>query len=96
MAREPWAYPWLSAGAYALGEADPLVTEDPYYTELSPHDSRRRELWREFLLGEDVREGAIRRGDWAIGAEDFRECMAEVLGRPLPRRLGRPRKGQVS
>src|SRR5260370_36809860 len=67
----PWAYLWSSARAYALGEADPLLTEDPCYSELSPAPERRRQLWQEFLLGEDAREGIIRRGDWAVGEDSF-------------------------
>jgi hypothetical protein len=49
-------------------------------------------LWQEFLLGEDEREAAIRRGDWALGDDDFRKRMAQVLGRPMPRHRGRPAK----
>ncbi len=89
---EPWTYPWSSCRAYALGERDPLVSENPCYTELSPDVGRRRELWREFLAGEDVRETAIRQGNWAIGDDDFRRRMGEALGRPAPRRRGRPPK----
>jgi hypothetical protein len=50
-------------------------------------------LWQEFLLGEDEREASIRRGDWALGDDDFRKRVAQVLGRPMPRRRGRPAKG---
>jgi putative transposase len=96
MVAEPWTYRWSSARAYALGEEDPLVTDDPCYLELSPDADRRRQLWREFLLGEDVREEEIRRGDWALGEDAFGQRLAEVLGRPTPRRAGRPRKGQAS
>jgi putative transposase len=92
MVAEPWHYPWSSARAYALGEADPLLTEDPCYTTLSPVASRRQQLWREFLLGDDLREEAVRKGDWAVGDDSFRGRMAQVLGRPLPRPRGRPPK----
>ena len=88
----PWEYPWSSCPAYALGKSDPLLTEGPCYLELSPDPARRPELWREFLLGEDVREAVVRRQDWALGDDDFRQRMAQVLGRPAPRRRGRPRK----
>ena len=72
-----------------------IAGEDPMYTELSPDAGRRCVLWREFLLGEEVREGVIRRGDWAIGDDDFRQRLAAVLGRPVPRHRGRPRKLQA-
>src|SRR5207253_1885484 len=79
----PWDYPWSSCRAYALGEPDPLLTEDPCYTELSPDPSHRQQRWREFLCSDDPREGVIRRGDWAVGDDGFRGRMAQVLGRPL-------------
>jgi putative transposase len=88
----PWDYRWSSARCYALGEADPLVDEDPCYRELSPDAERRQALWREFLLAEDPREEAIRHGDWCIGDDAFRDRMTAVLGRPLPRRRGRSPK----
>jgi hypothetical protein len=67
-----------------------LLTEDPCYTELSTDVARRGMRWQEFLLGEDEREAAIRRGDWALGDADFRKRMAQVPGRPMPRHRGRP------
>jgi putative transposase len=96
MVTEPWAYPWSSCRFYALGASDPLVTEDRCYTELSPDLQRRRALWQDFLMGEDVRAEVSRRGDWAVGAEDFRKRLAAVLGRPAPRRRGRPRKAHAT
>ncbi len=90
---EPWTYRWSSCRVYALGASDPLVSIDPSYEELSPDPVRRQELWRAFLLGEDEREAAIRRGDWALGDAVFQKRIAAVLGRPLPRQRGRPRKG---
>jgi len=95
MVAEPWAYPWSSARSYALGEPNALLTEDPCYLELSRDEDRRQQLWREFLLGDDAREVEIRRSDWAIGTANFRRTMATVLGRPQPRRRGRPSKAVV-
>src|SRR5262249_6196065 len=61
----PWDYPWSSSRAYALGEPDPLLTEDPCYTELSPDPERRRQLWRGVLCGRGPpRRGAGRRAAW--------------------------------
>jgi putative transposase len=92
----PWDYPWSSCRAYACGEADPLLTEDPCYTELSPEPARRQQLWREFLCGDDPREGGIARGDWAVGDEGFRGRMAQVLGRPVSRPRCRAPKADTS
>jgi hypothetical protein len=92
MVSQPWDYPWSSCRAYASGQPDPLLTMDPNYMELSPQAERRQRLWREFLLGEDPREGRIREGDWAIGDDDFQKQLAQALGWPTPRRRGRPRR----
>ncbi len=89
---EPWDYRWSSARAYALGEADPLLAENPEYLALSEGPARRQELWRAFLLGQDPREEVVRRGDWAVGDEDFRRRVRVAQGRPGPRRRGRPPK----
>jgi putative transposase len=92
----PWDFPWSSARWYAMGEPDALVAENPYYLELSPAIERRRQLWREFLLGEDPREEAVRRGDWAVGDDRFRRRALQELGRPAPRGRGRPRKAAAA
>ena len=60
------------------------------YLEMSPRPERRQELWREFLLADDPREGKIRQADWALGDDQFRIQMAQVLGRPVPGPRGRP------
>src|SRR5947209_7639206 len=52
----PWAYRWSSCRAYALGEADGLLSPNPWYEALSPEVARRQELWRAFLVGEDAKE----------------------------------------
>ena len=87
----PWDHPWSSCRAYALGEADPLLAENPSYGELAPDAAGRQRRWREFLLGDDPLEEAVRRGDWAIGDESFRQRMQQVQERPA-RRRGRPRR----
>src|SRR5437660_1716091 len=94
MVKAPWDYPWSSCRYYALGEPNALLAEDPCYAELSPDPNRRQILWREFLLGEDMREGAIRRQEWAIGDADFCRALAGITGRPLPPRRGRPPRGE--
>jgi putative transposase len=89
---KPWEYPWSSCRAYALGELDALLNSNPLYEELAATAERRRQLWREFLLGADEKEEAVRHGAWAIGGEAFRVRMRHQQGRPRPRRRGRPRK----
>jgi hypothetical protein len=59
--------------------------------ELASEPERRQELWRAFLAGPDDREKAVRRGNRAIGEEEFRVRMQERHGRPQRRRRGRPR-----
>jgi putative transposase len=89
---EPRQYTWSSCRYYACGAADPLVAENPSFTELAPVAERRQQLWRAFLLGEDEREGVVRQEDWAVGDDAFRKRLRHLTGRPMPRRRGRPRK----
>jgi REP-associated tyrosine transposase len=90
LAAVAWEYRWSSCRAYALGEADPLLAPNPWYEALSPEGGRRQGLWREFLLGDDPKEGAVRESGWAVGGEGFRLRLRQVAGRPAPRRRGRP------
>jgi putative transposase len=94
LVRTPWEYAWSSARHYALGEPDALLAENPYYQELASAAQRRQQLWQEFVLGEDPREEALRRGDWAVGDDAFRRRVLQEQGRPAPRSRGRPRKAQ--
>ncbi len=88
----PWEYRWSSAAAYALGKADPLLAENQEYIALASEAARRLEIWQALLLGDDPREAAVRRGDWAIGDEAFRLRAAQIQGRPASRGPGRTRK----
>jgi len=96
---QPWDYDWSSARVHATGAADPLVTECAEYHESASEAQDREERWRGFLLREDPREQAVRRGDWVIGDDAFRLQVSQARGRPAPRGRGRPRKsskpGQV-
>jgi putative transposase len=88
----PWEYPWSSCRAYALGAADPLLAENPWYQQLAPDAARRMELWRSFLLGEDPKEPEVQRLDWTVGGTAFRRRMRSTRGRPELRARGRPSK----
>jgi hypothetical protein len=59
----PWQYDWSSCRTYALGEADDLLNIHPYYLELHSEPAGRQQRWREFLLGPDAKEEAVRRQD---------------------------------
>jgi putative transposase len=87
---EPWAYRWSSCRAYALGEANPLLATSPWYEELAADPRRRQVLWRDFLLGDDPKEAAVRRQDWVLGSAGFRRQMQRRAARPAPRLRGRP------
>ena len=52
----------------------------------------RQKHWRKFVMADDEREAALRRGEWAIGDEAFRQRTAMQQCRPVPRGRGRPRK----
>jgi putative transposase len=88
----PWEYRWSSCRAYALGLADLLLAENPWYQELATEPPRRLELWRSFLLAEDPKEKAVQRMDWTVGEATFRHRMRRSGGRPEPRSKGRPIK----
>lgn len=49
IARHPWEYPYSSAGYYALGLPDPLVTPNLYYKSMGNFEDERRKSYREFL-----------------------------------------------
>ena len=88
----PWEYVWSSAAAYALGKPDPLLAENAEYLALAATAEARQQRWRALLVAADPREEVMRRGDWAVGDEALRPRALQELGRPAPRRRGRPRK----
>ena len=49
MVRDLCAYPWSSYAYYATGQADPLVTEDPYYATLGGTATERQAAYRDFV-----------------------------------------------
>ena len=93
---QPWDYPWSSAPVHATGAANALVTESAEYHELASEPEVRQECWRRFLLGDDPREQAVRRGDWVIGDKAFCLQVSQARGRPIPGGRGRPRKPTVT
>jgi len=42
-------YPWSSYRHYALGEINPLIDEDPYYSQLGLDSATRQQRYREFV-----------------------------------------------
>jgi len=85
MVEEPSAHPWSSCRAYALGEADPLLTENPHYTELAADASPRQARWREFPVSADAGEQVVRRSDRVVGQDGLRRRMQQNQARPAPR-----------
>jgi putative transposase len=88
----PWEYVWSSAAAYALGKRDGLLAENAVYLGLASSLEQRQQQWQRFLLADDRREAMVRRGDWAIGDDEFRKRVLLAHSRPAPRRRGRPPK----
>jgi putative transposase len=88
---QPWDHPWSSCRAYGLGASDPLLSYNVWYQGLAAEASLRQRRWREFLLGDDPQEAAVRRGDWVMGDEAERLRMQQE-GRPA--RPRRPPPGQ--
>jgi putative transposase len=91
-------YAWSSWRAHALGAADTLVSEHPLYRALGRSAAARQQAYRalfhqpleaEFVA--DLRSAT--NGGWALGDEDFKQQIADAVGRraaPLPK--GRPRQ----
>jgi hypothetical protein len=61
-----------------------LLAENPEYLGLSDVPAGRQQLWGDFLLGGDSTEEVVRRGDWAIGDDDFHRRVLAAQGRPAP------------
>jgi putative transposase len=95
MVAQAWDYRWSSSRAYALGAADPLLAANPCYLELAVEAGRRRELWQEFVRGDDPREPEVRGAERVVGDEAFRKGWLQSHGRPFARPRGRPRKADV-
>jgi len=74
LVRQPWDYRWSSCPAYALGVQQPLLSYNVWYRDLGPDATRRQQRWRQFLLGEDPNEEAVRQGDWEAAA-----CYREAI-----------------
>jgi REP element-mobilizing transposase RayT len=86
----PWDYAWSSCRAYALGAVDALLAPNPWYETFGAQAGSRQEHWRGFLIGEDMKEAAVRQEDWIVGGAAFRQKMQRPLSRPAPRDRGRP------
>jgi hypothetical protein len=75
-----------------LGKPDALLADHAEYLGLASSPGQRQETWQRFLHADDRREAMVRRGDWAIGDDEFRQRVLLEHGRPTPRRRGRPPK----
>lgn len=47
--QHPEDYPWSSHRYYAMGTADPLLDDDPFYASLGPDAATRQQRYREFV-----------------------------------------------
>ena len=90
LVKRPWEYRWSSCRAYAFGENDVLRARNPWYEALARQAECRQQLWRVFLQGEDAKEEVVRREDWVVGTEPFRQQLQQRGRRPVPRSRGRP------
>jgi putative transposase len=93
MVAVPWEYRWSSCRAYALGEVDPLLSDNPHYRECSSEPGRRQARWRQFLTEADPNEAQVRDATWVLGEEAFRRRVAMQAGRPVPRPPATPDRG---
>jgi putative transposase len=96
--KHPWDYPWTSYHHRALGAADPLLDEDPWYTGLGSSPMERQKAY-EAWVGSPIRDGeldqirtATQRGRVIAGQEFQREIQARIGRRLLGESRGRRRK----
>jgi putative transposase len=86
----PWDYAWSSCRAYAPGAVDALLAPNPWYETFGAQAGSRQEHWRGFLIGEVMKEAAVRQEDWIVGGAAFRQKMQRPTSRTAPRDRGRP------
>jgi hypothetical protein len=76
-----------------LGQPDPVLAANAEYLSLASSAAQRQETWQRFLRADDRRETILRRGDWAIGDEGFRQHVLLEHGRPAARSATQARLG---
>jgi len=102
MVSHPGDYRWSSYRFRALGEADGVLDEDPWYAGLGSSVQQRQRVYREWVAAsirdrewDQIRE-ATQKGR-IIGRERFQTEVEVMLGRRVMGKLrGRPRKKRVA
>ncbi|MGH7427895.1 MAG: REP-associated tyrosine transposase [Candidatus Methylomirabilaceae bacterium] len=94
----PRDYRWSSYYRRALGQADDLLDDDPWYASLAPTASDRQRVYREWM------EASIQEDEWdrirtatqqgrVVGSESFQEKIGSQLGRRVKGETrGRPKR----
>ena len=88
----PWEWPWSSARFYALGNEDPIITEDPELRGMGLAGPGGRMAYREWLMDDEKatsEEKYFRRNADVVGSDGFLRSMGRRGRRPCPR-IGRP------
>lgn len=94
----PRDYQWSSYHRRALGQADDLLDDDPWYASLAPTALDRQQVYREWM------EASIKEDEWdhirkatqqgrVVGSESFQEEIGSQLGRRVKGETrGRPKR----
>lgn len=102
MVPHPRDYPWSSYQYRALGIADALLDDDPWYGGLGASPQQRQQVYREWM------DASIASGEWedirratqrarVIGTDAFqREIEAQIGRRVRGETRGRPRKALMA
>jgi putative transposase len=97
MVNHPGEYRWSSYAANAQGEANPLLTPHPVYTQLGTDSGTRQHAYRELFrhhMDNDLLH-AIRTAlnqELVLGREDFKDRIEQMTARRTrPGQNGRPR-----
>ena len=91
MVRQPERYPWSSYRAYAFGDPNPLLTENPLYATLGDMPAQRQAAYQQFVQAQTACDGSPTAD--RVESVNATRILIDRFGPPNSLRpRGRPRK----